>query len=42
MSPVHLKIRIIGNSGYDTVYIEIKKNNWASVSDLNLVVSSAV
>lgn len=42
MSPVHLKIRVIGSSGYDTVYIEIKKNNWASVSDMILVISSAV
>lgn len=42
MSPVHLKIRILGSFSYDSVYIEIKKNQWASVSDLNLVISSAV
>ena len=42
MSPVHLKIRILGSASYDSVYIEIKKSQWTTVSDMNLVISSAV
>lgn len=42
MSPVHLKIRIIGARSYASVYIEIKKSQWVTVPEMKLIVSSAM
>lgn len=42
MSPVHLKIRILGGRSYTSVYIEIKKSQWVTVPDMKLVISSAM
>jgi hypothetical protein len=42
MSPVHLKIRLLGGRSYTSVYIEAKKSQWVALLDLKLVVSSAI
>ena len=42
MSPVQLKIKILGGRSYSSVYIQIKKHQWVGTPDMKLVVSSAL
>ena len=40
MSPVHLKIKLLGSS--PSVYIEVKKSQWVGLPDMKLVISSTI
>lgn len=42
MSPVHLKIKLLGGRSYTSVFIEAKKSQWVGLPDMKLVISSAI
>ena len=42
MSPVHLKIKLLGSRNYSSVYIEVKKSQWVGLPDMKLVISSTI
>ena len=42
MSPVHLKMWILGGRSYSSVFIEIKKSQWVTVPEMKLIISTAL
>lgn len=42
MSPVQLTVKFHSHSSFNSVYIEVKKNNWVSTPKLKLLISSGM
>ena len=42
MSPVQLKIKILGGKSFSSVYIQLKKHQWVGTPEMKLIISSAL